>query len=95
MMAQVLQGKSSINKMMINWAESKRLKTVKQLKEDVLDAMTQYRVEERKLLSSLRTSRATGQPRIVQAVTIMLREDDLDEAKETAETKGELSRERA
>ncbi len=30
----------------------------------------------------------------MQAVT-MLREDDLDEAKETAETKGELSRERA
>ncbi len=42
-------------------------------------------------MSSLEDEQATGQPR-AQAGT-MLREDDLDEAKETAETKGELSRE--
>ncbi len=44
-------------------------------------------------MSSLRTVRAAGPNlKLLQAVT-MLREDDLDEAKETAETKGELSRE--
>ncbi len=37
--------------MMINWAEKQRLKTVKS-NEDVLDAMTQYRVEEPKLCQS-------------------------------------------
>ncbi len=82
-----------INKMMINWAE-KQAPEDRQAAEDVLDAMTQYGVEgQEKLLSSLRTkSKATGNLELLQAVT-MLREDDGREAKETAETKGELSRE--
>ncbi len=54
--------------------------------------MTQYGVEGAKrsfFVESGGRARATGQPQSYCAVT-MLREDDLDEAKETAETSGEL-----
>ncbi len=48
--------------------------------------MTQYRVEEpEEALSSL-SGKTTGQPRVI-ASGDHVAEDDLDEAKETAETK--------
>ncbi len=47
----------------INWAE-KQAPEDRQATEDV-DAMTQYGVEEPEKLSELRTSRATGQPRVI------------------------------
>ncbi len=71
-----------INKMMIIGQRSKRPKTV--ATEDVLDAMTHMGLRsQEKLLSSLEDEQAaTGQiPELLQAVT-MLREDDLDEAKD-------------
>jgi hypothetical protein len=79
--------------MMINWAE-KQAPEDRQATEDVLDAMTQYGVEEPReaFVESEDEQEQRDNLELLQAVT-MLREDDLDEAKETAETKGELSRE--
>ncbi len=56
--------------------------------------MTQYRVgEPREAVESEDEQEQQDNLELLQAVTIW--EDDLDEAKETAETKGKLSRERA
>ncbi len=63
-----------------------------QATEDVLDAMTVWL--SRRAVSNLRTaSKSNGTTELLQAVTVT--EDVWIEAKETAETKGELSRERA
>ena len=93
MMAQVLRKIPLINKMMINWAE-KQAPEDRQATEDVLDAMTKYGVEEPKeaFVESEDEQEQRDNLELLQAVT-MLTEDDMDEAKETAETKGELSRE--
>lgn len=93
MMAQVLRKIPLINKMMINWAE-KQAPEDRQATEDVLDAMTQYGVEEPReaIVESEDEQEQRDNLELLQAVT-MLTEDDMDEAKETAETKGELSRE--
>ena len=82
-----------INKMMIGWAE-KQAPEDRQATEDVLDAMTKYGVEEPKeaFVESEDEQEQRDNLELLQAVT-MLTEDDMDEAKETAETKGELSRE--
>lgn len=82
-----------VNRMMIKWAERQEPKD-RQATEDVLDAMTQYGVEEPKeaFVESEDEQEQRDNLELLQAVT-MLTEDDMDEAKETAEAKGELSRE--
>ena len=82
-----------INKMMIGWAEKQEPED-RQATEDVLDAMTKYGVEEPKeaFVESEDEQEQRDNLELLQAVT-MLTEDDMDEAKETAEAKGELSRE--
>ena len=82
-----------VNKMMIGWA-GKQAPEDRQATEDVLDAMTKYGVEEPKeaFVESEDEQEQRDNLELLQAVT-MLTEDDMDEAKETAETKGELSRE--
>lgn len=82
-----------INKMMIGWAEKQEPED-RQATEDVLDAMTKYGVEEPKeaFVESEDEQEQRDNLELLQAVT-MLTEDDMDGAKEIAETKGELSRE--
>ena len=82
-----------INKMMISWAEKQEPED-RQATEDVLDAMTKYGVEEPReaFVESEDEQEQRDNLELLQAVT-MLTEDDMDEAKETAEAKGELSRE--
>ena len=82
-----------VNKMMIGWAEKQEPED-RQATEGVLDAMTKYGVEEPKeaFVESEDEREQRDNLELLQAVT-MLTEDDMDEAKETAETKGELSRE--
>ena len=82
-----------VNKMMIGWAEKQEPED-RQATEDVLDAMTKYGVEEPKeaFVESEDEQEQRDNLELLQAVT-MLTEDDMDEAKETAETKGELTRE--
>lgn len=81
-----------VNKMMIGWAEKQEPED-RQATEDVLDAMTKYGVEEPKeaFVESEDEQEQRDNLELLQAVT-MLTEDDMDEAKETAEAKGELSR---
>ena len=82
-----------VNKMMIGWAEKQEPED-RQATEDVLDAMTKYGVEEPReaVVESEDEQEQRDNLELLQAVT-MLTEDDMDEAKETAEAKGELSRE--
>lgn len=82
-----------VNRMMIKWAERQEPED-RQATEDVLDAMTKYGVEEPKeaFVESEDEQEQRDNLELLQAVT-MLTEDDMDEAKETAETKGELTRE--
>lgn len=82
-----------VNKMMIVWA-GKQEPEDRQATEDVLDAMTKYGVEEPKeaFVESEDEREQRDNLELLQAVT-MLTEDDMDGAKETAETKGELTRE--
>ena len=82
-----------VNKMMIGWAEKQEPED-RQATEDVLDAMTKYGVEEPKeaFVESEDEQEQRDNLELLQAVT-MLTEDDMDEAKETAEVKGELNRE--
>lgn len=82
-----------VNKMMIGWAEKQEPED-RQATEDVLDAMTKYGVEEPReaFVESEDEQEQRDNLELLQAVT-MLTEDDMDEAKETAEAKGELSRE--
>lgn len=81
-----------VNRMMIKWAEKQEPED-RQATEDVLDAMTKYGVEEPKeaFVESEDEQEQRDNLELLQAVT-MLTEDDMDEAKETAETKGELTR---
>lgn len=82
-----------INKMMISWAEKQEPED-RQATEDVLDKVTQYGIKEpiEAIIESEDEQEQRDNMELLQAVT-MLTEDDMDEAKETAETKGELSRE--
>lgn len=82
-----------INKMMIGWAEKQEPED-RQATEDVLDKVTQYGIKEpiEAIIESEDEQEQRDNMELLQAVT-MLTEDDMDEAKETAETKGELSRE--
>lgn len=82
-----------VNKMMIGWAEKQEPED-RQATEDVLDAMTKYGVEEPReaFVESEDEQEQRDNLELLQAVT-MLTEDDMDEAKETAEAKGELTRE--
>lgn len=82
-----------VNRMMIKWAERQEPED-RQATEDVIDKMTQYGVEEPReaFVESEDEQEQWDNLELLQAVT-MLTEDDMDEAKETAEAKGELSRE--
>lgn len=82
-----------VNRMMIKWAERQEPED-RQATEDVIDKMTQYGIEEPReaFVESEDEQEQRDNLELLQAVT-MLTEDDMDEAKETAETKGELSRE--
>lgn len=82
-----------VNRMMISWAKKQEPED-RQATEDVLDAMTKYGVEEPKeaFVESEDEQEQRDNLELLQAMT-MLTEDDMDKAKETAETKGELSRE--
>ena len=82
-----------VNRMMIKWAERQEPED-RQATEDVIDKMTQYGVEEPKeaFVESEDEQEQRDNLKLLQAVT-MLTEDDMDEAKETAEAKGELTRE--
>ncbi len=72
--------------MMINWAERSKRED-RQATEDVLDAMTQYRVEPREALSeSEGRARATGQPRVIASGDHVAR-GRLGRSKEAAEIK--------
>lgn len=90
---EVLRKIPIVNRMMIGWAEKQEPED-RQATEDVLDAMTKYGVEEPKeaFVESEDEQEQRDNLELLQAVT-MLTEDDMDEAKETAEAKGELSRE--
>lgn len=96
MMAQakdVLKKIPIINKMMVRWAEEQEPEDRKET-EGVLDAMTQYGVTEpvKAVVESEEDAEQRQGMAVLQAMT-MLTAEDLDEAKETAETKGELTRE--
>lgn len=82
-----------INKMMISWAEKQEPED-RQATEGVLDKVTQYGIKEpiEAIIESEDEQEQRDNLELLQAVT-MLTEDDMDEAKETAEAKGELSRE--
>ena len=81
-----------INKMMIKWAEQQKPEEREQT-EDVLDKVTQYGIEEPvQMVTESEDEREQRQGMDVLQAMAMLQEDDLDEAKETAETKGELTR---
>lgn len=82
-----------INKMMIGWAEKQEPED-RQTTEDVLDKVTQYGIKEpiEAIIESEDEQEQRDNMEVLQAVT-MLTEDDMDDAKETAETKGELTRE--
>ena len=90
---EVLRKIPLVNKMMISWAKKQEPED-RQATEDVLDAMTKYGVEEPKeaFVESEDEQEQRDNLELLQAVT-MLTEDDMDEAKETAEAKGELTRE--
>lgn len=82
-----------INKMMVRWAERQEPEEREQT-EDVLDKMTQYGIKEPvQMVTESEDAREQRQGMDVLQAMAMLQEDDLDEAKETAETKGELTRE--
>lgn len=96
MMAQakdVLRKIPIINKMMIKWAERQEPEERGQT-EGVLDAMTQYGITEpvKAVVESDEDAEQRQGMEVLQAMT-MLTAEDMDEAKETAEAKGELTRE--
>lgn len=81
-----------INKMMIGWAEKQEPED-RQATEDVLDKMTQYGIAEpRQMVTESEDEREQRQGMDLLTAMTMLTEDSLDEAKETSETKGELTR---
>ena len=96
MMAQVMEKLESIplvNKMLIHWAERQEPEDREQT-EDVLDKVTQYGIKEPvKMVTESEDEREQRNGMDLLTAMTMLTEDSLDEAKETAETKGELSRE--
>lgn len=82
-----------VNKMMIRWAEKQEPED-RQTTEEVLDKMTQYGVEEpREAVVESEDDKAQRQGMNLLQAMAMLQEDDLDNAKDKAETKGELTRE--
>lgn len=96
MMAQakdVLRKIPLINKMMIGWAERQEPED-RQATEDVLDKMTQYGVTEpvKAIVESEDEQEQRDNMELLQAVA-MLTEDDMDDAKDKADDKGELTRE--
>lgn len=82
-----------INKMMVRWAEEQAPEDRKET-EGVLDAMTQYGIAEpvKAVVESDEDAEQRQGMEVLQAMT-MLTAEDLDDAKETADTKGELTRE--
>lgn len=82
-----------VNRMMIKWAERQEPED-RQATEDVIDKMTQYGIAEpRQMVTESEEEAEQRQGMAVLQAMTMLTAEDLDEAKETAETKGELTRE--
>ena len=81
-----------VNKMLINWAEKQEPEEREQT-EDVLDKVTQYGIKEPvQMVTESEDKREQRQGMDLLTAMTMLTEDSLDEAKETAEAKGELTR---
>lgn len=94
MMAQakdVLRKIPLINKMMIGWAEKQEPED-RQATEEAIDKVTQYGIKEpiEAIVESEDEQEQKQDLDFLRAVT-MLTEDDMDEAKDKAETKGELT----
>lgn len=82
-----------VNRMMIKWAERQEPED-RQATEDVIDKMTQYGIAEpRQMVTESEEEAEQRHGLDLLTAMTMLTEDDMDEAKETAEAKGELSRE--
>lgn len=82
-----------VNRMMIKWAERQEPED-RQATEDVIDKMTQYGIAEpRQMVTESEEEAEQRHGLDLLTAMTMLTEDNMDEAKETAETKGELSRE--
>lgn len=81
-----------INKMMVRWAEEQAPEDRKET-EDVLDAMTQYGITEpvKTVVESDEDAEQRHNMELLEAMT-MLTAEDLDDAKDKAEDKGELTR---
>ncbi len=83
---QVLRKIPLINKMMINWAKAAP-KTDQTTETWTCDAIQGLRAK-RSFVESEDEQEQQDSLELLQKAVTMLREDDLDEAKETAETKG-------
>lgn len=82
-----------VNRMMIKWAERQEPED-RQATEDVIDKMTQYGIAEpRQMVTESEEEAEQRHGLDLLTAMTMLTEDNMDEAKETAEAKGELSRE--
>lgn len=96
MMAQVMEKLESIplvNKMLIHWAERQEPEDREQT-EDVLDKVTQYGIKEPvKMVTESEDEREQRNGMDLLTAMTMLTEDSLDEAKDKADDKGELTRE--
>lgn len=82
-----------VNKMLVHWAEEQAPEDRKET-ENVLDAMTQYGVKEpaQTLMESEEEAKQRHNMELLEAMT-MLTAEDLDDAKDKADDKGELTRE--
>lgn len=82
-----------INKMMVRWAERQEPEEREQT-EDVLDKMTQYGIKEPvQMVTESEDERKQRQGMDLLQAMAMLQEDDLNNAKDKADDKGELTRE--
>ena len=82
-----------VNKMMVRWAEEQAPDDRKET-EDVLDAVTQYGITEpvKAVVESDEDAEQRHNMELLEAMT-MLTAEDLDDAKDKADDKGELTRE--
>lgn len=82
-----------VNKMLINWAEKQEPEEREQT-EDVLDKVTQYGIKEPvQMVTESEDEQEQRQGMDLLTAMTMLTEDSLDEAKDKADDKGELTRE--
>ena len=90
---EVLQKIPLVNKMLVHWAEEQVPEDRKET-ENVLDAMTQYGIKEPvQMVTESEDEREQRQGMDLLTAVTMLTEDGLNEAKDKADDKGELTRE--